>query len=182
MGMLSAFEFPCPRDGGTGILKAAQGLTVSSVELKLIGVKEVFRFGGGCGSTMLMFSYKYAVDMSLTNENTEPVRGTALVTFNREFSNQATFVVDEEGGIVGEHTPQLYVYVAVPAETTINIERVLSFEDLPSPSQNVSSQTAPPHTATVEAGRDVQDPTCGGTGKLPFVQWIQAKLKEPSFE
>ncbi len=178
VGVLPAFEFDCPVDGGTGLLKAAQGLKVESVEPKLISEKEVFTFGE-CGTPVKRSKFTYAVDMSLTNGGTELSRGTVTVVFNRFAVGQQVMVQNPEGEMVylEYRPPTVPAYVAVTAGNTKNIERVLSIIDEP------LAIRKEPHRPTVEAGTDLRDPTCGGTGKLHFIEWLQAIVKgPPSFE
>ncbi len=173
-GVLSTFELTCPVDGGTGILKAAHGLKIRSVDSKLISEKEVVAPGLVCASTRKRTIFTYAVNMSITNESNESNQGTVSVIFNR-IANE-TLVQNFEGGIQQGYQPITFrAYIAVlPAGTTRNIERVFSFIDDPLLPQE------PPHEATVMAGQDIPDPTCSGTGKLSFVHWLQAKLKGPA--
>ncbi|MDO8716227.1 MAG: hypothetical protein Q7J73_05405 [Dehalococcoidales bacterium] len=178
VGVLPAFEFACPIDGGTGLLKAAQGLKVESVETRLISEKDVFTFGE-CGSPMRMSRFTNAVDMLLTNTSTEPSRGTISVIFSRHPIGEQIMVQNAEGEMVYEEfrPPTFPAYVAVPAGTTKNIERVLSFIDNPLLPEDK------PYHVTVEAGTDMRDPTCGGTGKLHFIEWLKAiVIGPPSFE
>ena len=178
VGVLPAFEFTCPIDGGTGLLKAAQSLKVESVEPRLISEKDVFTFGE-CGAPVKRSKFTYAVDMLLTNESTEPSRGTVTVVFNRFEIGQQVMEQNAEGEMVyvDYRPPTVPAYVAVPAGTTRNVERVLSFIDEPlTPGEE-------PHKPGVEAGTDMRDPTCGGTGKLHFIEWLKAIVKgPPSFE
>lgn len=178
VGVLPAAEFTCPIDGGTGILKAAQGLKVESVEARLISEKAIFTFGE-CGMPVKKSKFTYAVDMLLTNESIETSRGTVTVVFHRFATGQQVMVQDPEGAMVYQdyQPPTEPAYVTVPAGTTRNVERVLSFIDEPlTPGEE-------PHKPGVEAGTDMRDPTCGGTGKLRFIEWLKAIGKgPPSFE
>mgnify|MGYP003392549828 CR=1 FL=1 len=178
VGVLPAFEFACPIDGGTGLLKAAQGLKVESVTPKLISEKEIFTFGA-CGMPIKRSKFTYAVDMLLTNESIETSKGTVTVAFHRFATGQQVMVQNAEGEMVYEdyRPPTVPAYVSVPAGTTKHIERVLSFIDEPlAPGEE-------PHKPGVEAGVDMRDPTCGGTGKLRFIEWLNAIVKgPPSFE
>ncbi len=176
VGVLPTLEFTCPIDGGTGILKAAQGLKVESVDAKLVSEKEVFTFGE-CGAALKKSKFTYAVDMLLANEGKEPSQGTVSVVFSR--IGQQTMVMNAEGEMVYEdfRPPTFPAYVAVPAGTTKNIERVLSFIGNPLLPEDK------PYHPTIEAGTDMQDPTCGGTGKLHFIEWLKAiVIGPPSFE
>lgn len=178
VGVLPAFEFACPVDGGTGLLKSAQGLKVESVEPRLISEKDVFTFGE-CGAPVKRSKFTYAVDMLLTNEGMEPSRGTVTVVFNRFEIGQQVMEQNPEGEMVyvEYRPPTVAAYVAVPAGTTKHIERVLSLIDEP------LAIRPEPHRPTVEAGIDLRDPTCGGTGKLHFIEWLNAIVKgPPSFE
>ena len=178
VGVLPAVEFACPIDGGTGLLKSAQGLKVESVETRLISEKVIFTFGE-CGAPVKRSKFTYAVDMLLTNTSTEPSRGTVTVVFHRYATGRQIMVQNAEGEMVYQdyRPPTVPAYVAVPAGTTKHIERVLSFIDEPlTPGED-------PHKPGVEAGTDMQDPTCGGTGILHFIEWLKAIIKgPPSFE
>lgn len=178
VGVLPAAEFTCPIDGGSGLLKAAQGLKVESVALRLISEKDVFTFGE-CGAPVKRSKFTYAVDMLLTNTSTEPSRGTVTVVFNRFAEGQQVMMQNPEGEMVyvDYMPPTVPAYVSVPAGTTGNIVRVLSIIDEPLAINN------DPHRPAVEAGVDLRDPTCGGTGKLHFIEWLNAIVKgPPSFE
>lgn len=178
VGVLPTFELTCPIDGGTGILKAAQGLKVESVEAKPVREKEVFAFGE-CGVARKRSKFTYAVDMLLTNNSSEPSQGTVSVVFNRHAIGEQIMVQNEEGEMVFEEyrPPSLPAFVAVPAETTRKIERVVTFVDDP------FQPGEAPYRVAVEAGEDLRDPTCGGTGKLSFVNWLRAIIAgPPSFE
>lgn len=178
VGVLPLFELDCPIDGGTGVLEAAQGLKVGSVEPKLISEKDVFTFGE-CATPVKRSKFTYAVDMSLTNEGIEASKGTVTVVFHRFATDRQVMVQNAEGEMVYEdyRPPTEPAYVSVPAGTTRNVVSVLSFIDEPlTPGEE-------PHKPGVEAGTDMQDPTCGGTGRLHFIDWLQAMIKgPPSFE
>jgi len=178
VGVLPLFELDCPIDGGTGVLKAAQGLKVGNVEPKLISQKDVYTFGE-CATPVKRSKFTYAVDMVLTNGDAETSKGTVTVVFHRYGAGQQVLVQNAEGEMVYEdyRPPTEPAYVSVPAGTTRNIARVLSFIDEPLKSGGEL------HRPAVEAGTDMRDPTCGGTGKLHFIDWLEAMIKgPPSFE
>ncbi len=163
VGVLTLFEFPCPVDQGTGIILAAKDLKVESVELKPVSVKIDYTFSE-CGVPVQISKFTYEVDMLLKNEDTEPSHGIVLVKF---FNDNAGKVYDKLGQPVEMPTPRLFVDVDIPATTAEHIKKVLSFTGLP-----LEPETGL-HRVTVEMTRDQPDPTCGGTGKLPFVDFLK---------
>ena len=163
-GALVNFQLSCPIDHGTGTLTAAQGLSIENVESKLVGVDDVLAAGEYASGLIRMSSYKYAVVISISNKSKEPSRGTLSVVFSRRSGSQQII----GGG--GRSFPVVFpVYVDVPAGTTKSVQYVMSFIDqLYTPGSQDD-----PHWAVVEAGKDMPDPVCSGTGKLPFVKWLQ---------
>lgn len=168
VGALTTVELACPIDNGTGVLKAALGLSVESVEAELVSVQDSFTFDE-CGDPVLLSDYTYAVDMLLTNETAELSQGIVSV---KAFNDLELVYVDELGEPVELASPQFYVGVEIPAGATKNSEDVVSFTDLP-----VELLTKP-HRIVVEPTRDTTDPTCDGEGKLPFARWLQVLISK----
>ena len=177
VGVLTTLELTCPICDGTGTLKAAQGLTVKEVTVKLVGEKPIYTFGE-CGTPVHRIKFTYSVDLNLTNDSNELAHGTVTVQFSRLPPGSKTYMQNAEGEMVEVEymPPSVPAYVSVPAGSTRNIVRALSFIDDPLLPGEARPQ------GTVLAGVDMIDPTCGGTGILSFVDWIGAKLRPPSFE
>ena len=180
VGMLPTFELPCPIDQGTGMLAAAQGLKIESVELKFISEKGGYAFGD-CADHEKQSKFTYEVSMLLTNESGEPSEGTVIVAFNRPSSNQRLGgQVDIEGNRETEldSPPWKSAFVAVPAETTKTVKRTVSFFDRPSEDGGgaASQLQEGPHQASLEMGRDMECPTSHGTGQLSFTRWLQVMI------
>ena len=176
IGVLTTLNLTCPVCGGTGYLKAAQGLTLSDSSIRLIKDAPVYTFGE-CGMPLRMEKFTYAVNMTFINTGNQESKGTVTVEFTRQGVG-TQWVQDQEGNLVEQtyRPPTVPAYVDVPAGTTKNIQTELTFIDTP-----LLPDEAGPE-AKVTSGEDLQDPTCGGGGVLTFVQWIGAKLKPPSFQ
>lgn len=157
VGLLPAVELPCPISYGTGIIKAARGFKVESVETKQIGVEDDFMFSE-CGIPTKIPKYIYEVDASLKNETTELIRGSVLVKF--QISNIPVFF---DGTPIEVAPPRKVVLVEIPAGTTKNITVVAKSSDIP-------------YGVTIEETTDIPCPVDRGTGKLPFVEWLTVSL------
>lgn len=178
-GVATTVDLTCPLCHGSGILPAARGLKVESVESRLINQTDTFKFSA-CGNPVKAVKYIYAVDMVLTNESTELSEGSVSIVFNPGFSGGYHVLIGEGEGedavvVEGDAPPTpLYSYVVVPAGVTKNIKLQMPFIDqeyhLPPGSQ------ADPHSVIIESGKDIPDATCGATGKLTFVKWLQVKV------
>ncbi|HJM37066.1 MAG: hypothetical protein CL877_02500 [Dehalococcoidales bacterium] len=180
VGMLPTFELPCPIDQGTGMLAAAQGLKIESVELKFVSEKGGYAFGD-CADHEKQSKFTYEVSMALTNESVEPIEGTVIVAFNRPSSNQRLGgQVDIEGNreVELDSPPWKSVFVSVPAETSRTVKRLVSFFDRPSEhGEGVVSQPQETlHKGSLEIGKDMPCPTSHGTGQLSFTRWIQVMI------
>ncbi len=180
VGMLPTFELPCPIDQGTGMLAAAQGLKIESVELKFVSEKGGYAFGD-CADHEKQSKFTYEVSMALTNESVEPIEGTVIVAFNRPSSNQRLGgQVDIEGNreVELDSPPWKSVFVSVPAETSRTVKRLVSFFDQPSEhGEGVVSQPQETlHKGSLEIGKDMPCPTSHGTGQLSFTRWIQVMI------
>ena len=162
VGLLPAVELPCPICQGTGIIKAAQGFEVEGVEVEQIGVEDDFMFSE-CGLPTKIPKFTYAVDASLKNETTELIRGNVLVQF--QISNTPIYF---EGVPVEVAPPRIIVLVEIPAGTTKNIKAVAKSSDIP-------------YGVTIEETTDIPCPVDGGTGKLPFVEWLKVNLYKEDF-
>ena len=179
IGGLSLLKLPCPLSHGTGIIEAAQGLTVDSVVSKSISVAKTVKFSA-CGAPIQWIKYKYLVNMSLTNNSSEPSMGSVSVTFTPLLSVGQHLTAGEGEAdaaeiVTGDAPPTtVSMVVDVPAKTTKTVQSTLSFEDqmydVP------SGYTGSLYDVTVGTGKDIPDPTCTPSGKVPFVTWLQVKL------
>lgn len=177
VGILSTLNLTCPVCAGSGYLEAAQGLTVKNTSLSLVKETPVYTFGE-CGTPVVRSKYTYAVNMTVTNNSSVESRGTITVSFSRHAAGSKTFIQDPEGNMVEVEymPPTVPAFMDVPAGTTKDIKFDLTYIDDPLAPEEATPQ------ASVSAGEDMTDPTCGGTGVLSFVNWIGAKLKPPSFQ
>ena len=175
--MLTPLNLTCPICDGTGSLKAAQDLIVKDTSVQLISQAPVYTFGE-CGTQVMRSKFTYSVNMTVTNNGSVASKGTVTVSFSRHPVGYEVFVQDAEGNmVVQEYMPPTvpaFVDVAAGATKTIHLD-LTYIDDMLAPGD-------PPPQASITAGADLIDPTCGGTGRLTFVNWIGAKLKPPSFQ
>jgi hypothetical protein len=176
VAVLTTLYPTCPICGGSGVLKAAQGLVVKDTSIQLLDQVPVFTFGA-CGVPQQMAKFTYAVNMTLTNNSSSETKGTVKVVFSQHPPGFQTFVMDLEGNLqaVDYMPPSVPAYVDVPAGQTKVIHVNLTYTDNPLVAGEAGAQVS------ITPGEDLTDPTCGGTGKLSFAKWIAAKLQPPSF-
>lgn len=176
-GVLTTLQPTCPICGGSGILKAAQGLVVNDTSIQLLNQVPVYTFGA-CGLPLKKAKFTYAVDMTLTNNSSAETKGTVKVVFSQHPPGFQTYVMDLEGNLqtVDYAPPTVPAYVDVPAGQTKVIHVNLTYIDDPLVAGEAGAQVS------ITPGEDLTDPTCGGTGKLSFAKWIGAKLQPPSFK
>jgi hypothetical protein len=194
VGGLTTIELLCPVCDGKGFLEGAPGLKVESVESELLGENQLTSLD--CGDITIRDKYKYEVNISLTNEGTEPSKGTMVVLFFPVFGQERLVlgalgvleVLEQETQIIetdlaDPHDPKeeipivVPIYVSVPAGTTKNIKRVLSFER-----ESGSLAGSLVESYRVEAAglhEDIPCTQCGGmkeNGKLPLLEWLQQTI------
>ncbi len=191
VGGLTAIELPCPVCDGKGFLEGAPGLKVESVESELLG--ENLLVSADCEDVVnlsIRDQYEYEVNILLTNEGTEPSKGTMVVLFFPVFGQQRLVlgglgrieILEQEMQAIetdkaDPHDPievipiVVPIYVSVPAETTKNIKRVLSFER--ETESLAGSLVESYRVEVVELYQSITCPVSGVSGKLPLLEWLR---------
>ncbi len=191
VGGLTTIELPCPVCDGKGFLEGAPGLKVESVESELLG--ENLLVSADCEDVVnlrIRDKYEYEVNISLTNEGTEPSKGSIVVLFYPVFGQQRLVlgalgrieILEQEMQAIetdkaDPHDPievipiVVPIYVSVPAETTKNIKRVLSFER--ETESLAGSLVESYRVEVVELYQSITCPVSGVSGKLPLLEWLR---------
>ncbi len=188
VGGLTALELLCPVCDGKGFLEGASDLKVESVESALLGENQLTSLD--CGDITIRDKYKYEVNILLTNEGTEPSKGSIVVLFYPVFGQQRLVlgalgrieILEQEMQAIetdkaDPHDPievipiVVPIYVSVPAETTKNIKRVLSFER--ETESLAGSLVESYRVEVVELYQSITCPVSGVSGKLPLLEWLR---------
>jgi hypothetical protein len=193
VGGLTTIELPSPMCDGKGFLEAAPDLKVESVESELLG--ESLLVSADCEDVVnlsIRDKFEYEVNISLTNEGTEPSKGAIVVLFFPVFGQQrlvlgglGTIEILEqemqaiETDLADPHDPieeipiVVPIIVDVPAGTTKNIKRTLSFVR---DTESLSGSLVESYRVEVsELYGKIVCPT-GESGKVSFLEWLRQKI------
>ena len=171
VGALTLIEVPCPIDKGTGVITGAKGLKVTGVEGEFVDFNVIDL---GCGG--VYYEFTYAVKISLVNEATTPSYGGLVVKFYDPESVFEQLIVNRTGYVhnsveglafLGPPIAGIPIFVEIPAETARTIERIIVFDGF--------WYEVMTHTISVEIADEIVCPYCGGTGKVPIIEWPRIK-------
>lgn len=191
VGGLAAIELPCPVCDGKGFLEGAPGVKVESVESKLLGGNLLI--SADCEDVVnlsIRDQYEYEVNILLTNEGTELSKGSIVVLFFPVFGQERLIlgglgtieILEREMQAIETDLPDPHdpievipivvpIYVSVPAGTTKNIKRILSFER---ETESLSGALVESYRVeVVELYENIVCPVSGASGRLPFFEWLR---------
>jgi len=198
MTALTSVNLTCPVDGGTGVIKGAEGLKVTDIEDTLIGFET---FDTGCAE--IYSDFTYSVNISLVNETNIKRFGALEVKFyhpsavkgavdiaeaikikSEELETPVSEIVLTEetskGGVITTFTAtpvatQL-VYVEIPANTAKTVEETIHFRGFGFKGATGFGVGGVSHAVSVAPPKDViKCPYSHGTGKVNLTEWLRIK-------
>ena len=168
VGALTFIEFPCPIDGGTGVIEGAKGLELTGIESEFV---DYYSASSACG--YFFDEYTYAVKILLVNKSTTTSHGAIVVKYYTPYTIFVETYINGELTLEiqdGELIMGIPIFVEIPAETAEIIERIVVFNEGFSPSYPYGEMT---HKVLVEMGEEIMCPVCAGKGKLVFTEWLK---------
>lgn len=194
---LTSIRLTCPIDGGTGVIKGAEGVKVTAIDSELVDFKT---FDTGCAE--IYSDFTYSVNVSLVNETTISRAGALLVKFYHPLAVEGTdaatarreraeemeapeeeIVLTEEvgkGGVIVTfiRRPEAtkLIFVEIPAKTAKTVAETIQFRGFGFEEITGFGVGGITHTLSVAPPQEgVVCPYSHGTGRVPLTEWLRLK-------